>query len=513
MPTKTREPWKHGDALRGAFTDTPPQASASSSDFDSLGKGGSTYDAANDGPGRSTLICPINSYKEIDRFTRRQLVMKERALEANLPILGRIKSKIAQHAVGKGIFVRPSTQDAEWNELARKIFEEWAGNAGVYSIDASVDHYEDQTMVAENMVGDGEYLSALVNSEAGAPMIQPLDVFEVDTPIGYSKPNNYVDGVRLNAYGRPVEYAVRELQVPGQTLQNNFRPVASQDMIHVFMRRRTKQVRGLTWFFSGLNQGIDALDLRSLVTGTAKLHESLGVIVRKNAKLDRKGVFDKIRSHGTDGKTNDQDFRALEKIYGGGLISYLGQEGEIELLNSSRPSQNIREFILYLYADLALASKLPFEVVYSLGSLGGATARGALEDAQWLFDLVMDKIIWNHSFPIYRWRIARAMNEGRLRRCKDPAWWQTSWRGPAKLTVDIGRTADANIKLMKNGALSHSRYFDERSLEVRDEWNQQIEDLAWLQERCESRKVDINRIIEPTPGTVNQINLPEGQQS
>ena len=35
--------------------------------------------------------------------------------------------------------------------------EEWASNPGVYSIDASRDHYEDQALVAETMVMDGEF--------------------------------------------------------------------------------------------------------------------------------------------------------------------------------------------------------------------------------------------------------------------------------------------------------------------------------------------------------------------
>lgn len=513
--SRAKEKWQHGNALRSGFAG-PPQMQAASSDFSAIGGGGASgFDSANDSPARSTLIMPTNSWKEMDRYTRTQLVQKVRALEGNLPVLGRIKGKIAQHAVGKGIFVRPSTRDVEWNEANRRLFEEWASNPGVYSIDASRDHYEDQTAVAENMVGDGEYLAAMVNSEAGAPMIQPLDVFECETPWGQPGVGlgTYVDGVRLNAYDRPLGHAIRELQRPGAILQNGFREIPAQDMLHVFMRRRSKQVRGLTWFHSGINQGIDALDLRALVTGTAKLHEALAVTVKKNGKLQRKGAFDKIRAAAEGSTPADEDFKALEKIYGGGLISYLGQEGEVNLVSSSRPSPNIREFILFLYADLALATRLPFEVIYSLASLGGATARGALEDAQWLFDMVMDKIIWRHSFPIYRWRTAKFIKEGRLRQCKDPVWWATSWRGPAKLTVDIGRTADANIKLMQHGALSHSRYFDERSLEVRDEWAQEVDDLAWLDQYAASKGVDPSRIIARPPGSVTQVNVPESGNS
>ncbi len=497
-----------GDALRSGFeNDGPPQAQATDS-LSPMPSGG--YLGADSSTARTSFLgFPTNSLTETSRWTRVQMTQKVRALQANLPLIQRIISKIGQHSVGKGIFVRPTTKDTAWNEEARRLFEEWASNPGVYSIDASRDHYQDQRLAAETMVGDGEYFAALVKTENGAPMIQPFDVFEVESPDRNSKDAPlWVDGVRPNPFMRPVGYSVRELQTPGRYEAKSFREIPADSMIHVFDRMRAKQMRGLTWFHAGINQGIDALDLRSLVTGTAKLHEALAVTVKKSGKLNRKGALDKIRSSVTDGTPADDDFKALEKVYGGGLISYMGTEGEVNLVASNRPSQNIREFILHLYADIAAATRLPYEVVMSLASLGGATARGALEDAQWMFEMVQDRIIWAHSYPIYRWRIAKFMQEGRLPKCKDPSWWNCSWRGPAKLTVDMGRTADANLKLLKGGALSYSRYYEERALEARDEWAQQIQDLKWLDAECAKNGIEPSRIIEPTPGTVN-LQMPE----
>lgn len=472
--------------------------------------GGSGYDGANSSTNRTAFFgFPTNSITETNPGMRKELTRKARALGANLPIILRIVTKIAQHAIGKGVFVRPATKDKEWNEEARRLFEEWASNPGVYSIDGSVDHYRHQLLAVETMIQDGDHFAAMVSSENGAPMLQLFDCFEVESPYGVG-PQGYIDGVRVNAYGRPVGYSVRELSRPGEYTASKYRDVPQDSMIHLFDRRRVKQFRGLTWFFSGINQGIDALDLRALVTGSAKLHESLAIAVNKGAKIGRPGVAGKVQAH-AGGTPSDEDFKALEKVYGGGMISYLGENGKIEFLSSDRPSQNILEFIKFLLADIATGCRIPYEVVLSLANLGGATARGALEDAQWLFDMVQDQVVWTMAFPIYRWRVAKFMKEGRLRRCQDPFWWTTNWRGPAKLTVDMGRTAQANIELMRNGMLGHSRFYNSHGLEVRDEWSQQIEDLKWLNKECQAAGVDPARVLMTPPGSVTQVNVPEDQ--
>lgn len=503
-----KKEWAFGDTYKQGIKDAVPVTHASAMTGGDFGSN-SGYAAANESFARSIVTFPKNSYNELTPQSRQKLVQKVRALDANLSIFTRITSKISQHAVGKGIFVRPATNDVEWNEDARRLFEEWASNPGVYSIDASRDHYEDQALVAETMVMDGEFFEALVKTPNGAPMVQPLDVFEVKQPYGLLD-GNYIDGVRVNRYGRPTAYAVQELQKPGEYGAIPFREVMSRDMLHVYRRRRARGVRGITWFHSGINKGIDALDLEALITGTAKLHSGLAITVKGGGPKSKRGALGAIKQVG--GGADATDTTALERVYGGGIISYLAENESVELHSSAHPQQNLIEFLKFLYCDIAAAVGLPLEVVYSLAPLGGVSVRGALEDAQWLFDKIQDKIIYSHSFPIYRWRIANFVKEGRLRPCKDPIWWASSWRGPAKLTVDIGRTADANIKLMKNGMLGHSRYYDERGLDAKQEIEDQIEFLAYVKAKCEEKGIPMSLLIEPTPGAVLNLQSPESEK-
>lgn len=453
------------------------------------------YDAAKNSPSRSTLFIPSNSRRELNSLTRKELCLKVRALDANLGIYGRIIQKARQHSVGKGIFPRPATRDLPWNDVTRKLFEEWGGHSGVYSIDDSRDIWEDQGHVAEGLVGDGEFLEAMVRAPfSRAPMVQPLDVFEVEQPpFSPGQTGTWEDGVRLNEFMRPVEYAVRELPGPRE-YRKAFRTVPRGSMIHVFRRRRAKQVRGLTWFYSAINQGVDALDLRALETGTAKLHSALGVIVKKKAgEAGKSGVTGNVEKLIGDGQKITQ---INENFIRGAAIEYLASDEGIELVHSDRPSVNLLTFLEFLYRDIAIATGLPLEVVYNMADLGGASARAVLEDAQWWFEMIQDKIVERHSRRLYVWRIAIAMNSGEIPLCKDPEWWACAWRGPAKLTVDLGRTAEANIKLVKNGMLSLDRYYDERSLDAKAELSAHMDLLQWLKRECETRGLDPREVIE-----------------
>lgn len=470
----------------------------------------SGFEGAQDNGTRDSFFAfPTNSRREGDSYTRRELQRKVRALSANLPIFERINQKIGQHSVGKGIFVRPLTRDKEWNELNRRRYEKRVENPLLYSIDAACDLYEDQRFSAQSLVGDGEYFAAFVRDEAKMPVVQRIDPFEVETPRDRSDAaERWQDGVLTNRYDRPIAYGVRELPLLQWSYngQETARRIPSSAMVHMFRRRRARGwMRGLPWSFTGVNDGIDALDLKALIKGKAKLHAALAISVRKkNAEAGSKGVSAQIeKTLGSDGKIT----QVSENFWRGAAIQYLATDEGIELHSSDTPGENLLSFIEMLYREIAIGYGLPVEVVYNLASLGGAAARAVLEDAQWLFDSVQDTVVMRHSRRHYIWDTSNAIERGELRPCRDPEWWASAWRGPAKLTVDIGRSADAAIKLLKNGGLSHVRYHEERAQDAYEEAEEQIQFLSWLKQRCSDAGLDFTDLIEPTPGAVNNVSV------
>lgn len=499
-----RRPTKSGSSDRKTLTAEQPQIHAENPAGGMSGYEGAQYNSL-----RSAFwTFPTNSRHELNSFTRVELLRKFRALDANLGLINRIKQTIRRRAVGKGIMLVPSTRDTEWNVDNRKRFENWGSAPHVYSIDSSRDLWEDQAMAAEAIPGDGEFFEALVKGDGGAPMVQPLDPFE----IGAGEASNYdafpaskwEDGILANDHLRPIAYAVRELPSTnyGVAWDTPFVPVPADSMIHIFQRRRAKQLRGITGFFSGINKGIDAMDLSALIVGTAKLHSGLAVVVKKTGKMNKRGAFGKIENLAGTGNPSDADVSALERIYGGGMISYLGAEGEIDLKTSAFPQQNLMEFLKFLLFEIAAGLGLPLQVVYDMADLGGAATRATLEDAQMYFDMIQDMVFWRHTHRIYVWNTSLAVKSGQMRPCKDPLWWTCTQRGPAKLTPDNGRTAQQQVMLLNNGALSHERLFEERGQDAYDEIGAEIRFHKWLNETCKSADVEKTDIIRAVPGAM-----------
>jgi hypothetical protein len=162
------------------------------------------------------------------------------------------------------------------------------------------------------------------------------------------------------------------------------------------------------------------------------------------------------------------------------------------------------KFCEYLFHSFSVGFDVPFEVIWSLAELNGTANRAVLEDAQSTCDMLQDQVVMRHTRRWRTWRLWWAMQNGELPQCKDKEWWVASYRGPAKLTVDIGRTADAAIKLMKNGALSLERYYEERNQDARGELRSHLELVRWTMDEAQRLGVPVEMIFEPTPGVVQQ---------
>jgi capsid protein len=456
------------------------------------------YDAAQDNTTRSLLLFPTNSRTELSSYTRARLQEKARALEANFTPITRIRAKFGRAVAGRGIFPVPVTADAEWNKAAKIFIERWASNPFLYSVDGSRDMWEDQRLDAEELgCGDGETFSAFAERD-GLLMLQPLDPFEIGTPYFY-RSTDYDDGVQSDAFLRPTGYSVRELPAGYSATAPGYRTVPAEQMLHLFRRRRAKQFRGLPPIYSGLNTGNDALDKLALETATEKLHSLLAVTKTAKPANKGQGLSNQLnRVLNADGTLN----RIEEKMPRGAATVELDEGEALQLLNSTRPSQNFLEGMRFGCMLIALGVDLPASVVMGFVGLGGTAVRGDLEDAQNTFELRQDQLVWRKYQRIYIRRIARAMDRGELPRCRDPYFYATDWHGPAKMTVDYGRSATANIDLMKAGMMSVPRYMEERGINWQNEQDAQILWLKRAQDECAKAGVEFSRFMEATPGAV-----------
>jgi capsid protein len=471
--------------------------------------GSALYDGANDSKARSSFVAfPLTARREFTRYNRVNILKKVRALEANLGLITRMKTQVGKYAVGRGVFPIPQTRHLDWNEESATKFDDWANNRFVCDAAGAMTFWERQRFHAETFFAEAESFDALISSSVtGAPQLQLFDNSEIGSPYYTTEyTQEFIDGVKPNAQNRALSYLVSTQTGPGLYGPVSTAEIAANDMIHLVRRKRANQLRGISPFAPGINCAIDKLDIRALTTAAAKLHEALGVVVKKKSgEAAKTGISGKLKKDlDGDGKLTQVD----EKFIRGAAIQYLGTDEEIEIISSQRPSQNLMDFLHYLIRDICLGTGLSFEIVWNLAELGGATARIALADAQWFFDSVQDAINEMFNQRVWVWWCASMMKSGQLSQCQDPRWWNCHWQGPPKLTADAGRTMSGQVDAMHAGLDNWESYYARAEGRY---WQgpikQRIAELKFVKEECERAGIDPALIFAPKPGTVTQVSV------
>ncbi len=96
---------------------------------------------------------------------------------------------------------------------------------------------------------------------------------------------------------------------------------------------------------------------------------------------------------------------------------------------------------------------------------------------------------------------------------KDPRWFEKiQFRGPRKITVDVGKMAQAFKTLSRNAGMNGTRWFEEQGLNADDEMRSHIRFLARTKALCEKEGVDFNLVMEPTPGAAQAGQQQDQQQ-
>jgi capsid protein len=475
-----------------------------SADFNS-GLGGREYDAAISSPIRTSFLgFPLTARQEINRYNRTEILRKIRALEANLGLITRMKSQVRKYVVGRGIFPIPQTKSPEWNEESARKFDFWANNRFVCDVAGAMTFWERQGFHTETFFAEDESFDALVSSSvSGAPQLQLFDNAEIGGFLGLTGSSEfpgYIDGVLPNAQNRALSYLAVTQVGNGAYGQSKSVEISAADMIHIIRRKRPNQLRAISKFAPGINCAIDKLDLAALTTAAAKLHEALGIVIKKKSgEAGKKGMGGQVNKLvGADGKVTQVN----ERFLAGANAQYLQIDEEIELLASERPSQNLVAWGNELIRDICHGTGLNFEIVWNLTELGGATARIALADAQWFFDGIQDALNEMFNQRVWVWWCASMMNSGQLSVCPDPEWWVCHWQGPPKLTADQGRTMSAQVDALHAGLDNWQSYYARAEGRFWQEpLKQRIAELAWVRDECRKVGIPLEYIFAPKPGT------------
>lgn len=453
----------------------------------------------------------------LDAYTRSEVLRKVEWLFQNFGVVKEAVRGIARLTVGKGICLQINTDDEEWNALAESEFESWAMTPNRCDLAGRRNFYEIQAHAVSQRVKTGEFFASFVRNPRweDEPALQLFEGLEIETPDGAAQNPFVIDGVRLDAYHCPVAYYVR-------TLDGKQREIPANEMIHWYHADATNQVRGVSDFAQSVAPLADAKELVKIVTKTAKQNSAIGLHIKRLVKKGGQGALDAIRTisqranvakgdaPGPDRTTPSADpDPAYERLAGGGAIIYTDENGDAKFLTPNSPSPLVEPFITKVLMRDGLASTgMPAEVFWDCSQLNSANQRAVFARAENTTTILGDGLVGRLCNPAATRFLLDRITSGklrlpRIRTVKLPAngtpdaqpvesWkedrenhWMNclTWQLPARMTIDNGREAAAEISQLDKGIETLASINDRRGRGWRPMVKQWFREFAYAY-RC-----------------------------
>lgn len=473
----------------------------------SLGTFKAIYEGAQTSQKRSHLPGAVRSARfDILKLTRWELVRKARWFEKNDAIVNRMADLFEQYTVGpQGLRFFPTTSDPEWNKEALTWWNEWCRFC---DLNTRMSFGTFQSVAARTLFIDGEVFIVLTRGESGRPRLQLVEGHRVSTPPGMRDATLYidtmpganmqpqcVDGVEIDANGRPVAYHIAE---DNGSYNTNFRRVPADYVVHIFEPGRANQYRGIPYIYPVLNDLHDLNDLQALEMQAAKQAAEVSYFIKtQTGELNDEDLIRGTNTSQVDGKTRDDFYR--ETIGASARILKAGDE--VERFASDRPSITTQQYWDYVTARACAGVGIPKEIVLP-ASMQGTVMRSVLDVANSFFR-ARSSIQADHYQRVYEWVMGWARdNDPRLAGAPDD-WNSCVSRPPQAINVDVGNQSTALINEYKAGMRTLQDIYAERGQDWRAALRQKAEEMAFAEEMAQEFGVERAELIQLDPNELS----------
>lgn len=388
------------------------------------------------GYGRERRYLPVvagDSNQTLTQSTRTQLLAFGRFLVANVGLARAAVQDKATYSIGSGLLPQSQAVDPKARALYETFFNKvWAPQCdltGRHSF-GQMQHLLCQAVDVDGDIGCLQY----------APdrrSLGQLQVVEGHRITSEDRNEGYSDGLKLDAFGRTMAYRVKEGP-------KEYRDIPAQDFIFLFDPDRCDAGRGQSGFVHAIAHFRDILDIISYEKVGVKMASAIGVAIKTET-----GAVDRGTSYIKSGFTAIDTGGLAWETWQAGMVPRLKRGESIETLASNRPSPAFMGFLEFLIRDIAVGLGLPFEFLWDLAKAKGSGSRFILAKAQRRFEQRQALFVQRMLNRVWFWAIGRAIDRKEL-----PAvdgWWDVRWQGPAKITMDMGKEAQANRDDLKYG--------------------------------------------------------------
>ena len=403
-------------------------------------------------------------------WDRTELVDRARQIERDNPIADGLLTRSVENVIGCGIRAQVRSEDAEFNKMAKDLWDDWCYDSDVRGLDS---FYELQALVFRSLLRDGDVGTILLSDG----QLQAIESDQIAAPPEKRQQRNHIDGIDLDHRGKPKNYYVVTNEddhyiIPRRRDRAHRKIIPAEDMIFLARRKRLGQTRGEPCF-SQTFELFDQIDgLIEAVIVSARMGACFGLL------LESPHIPSGLPTvEGAGGKTHYN--WSMEP----GMIKRLEPGESVKQVSPQHPSQNFSEFLSTTGRLLGLQLGLPLELIFmDFSKTNYSSARASLLQAYQAFRCHQAYIKNHWCKPIYRWKISQWVADGQLPDI--PTKFRHSWISPgwqwvdpvkeiqaAQMGIDAGLTTMSDIAMGQGKDLVELLETRQRELELMREKN------------------------------------------
>lgn len=422
--------------------------------------------------------------------TRRELMRRMRYWAQNSGLCKSTQDTRRQYVIGTHApVVTCLSQNADWAELAEKVYEEMNEHSGldgesfytqlstacdVEGTDGDVLFVETSVKMPITIRAGTKYETVLLKS---VPRYQLIEGHRIETPsrLWDREGTDIIDGVQFefreeklpNGEARQVRvrtgYWVKD-SLGDMTAQESYAFIPVEKSVLIYSPHRVNQIRGLSRYYAGETTLALLEDLQKLEMRAQEIQSDLTVFITNGAGqiVDAKtqatlGSMNIKLSAGADGKpiVTTKDIENVKKIYQeiNGGKQFVGRTGDtLNFLAPNRPSEATQNLWEYLINIWCAAAKAPRILVFPKAAKGqGTEVRAELDKANsgFIADFNQEwKPLLKQS---WKFKIGWAINNDERLKNAPADWEAIEVSPPRSVMVDLGYDSAAQLAELAAG--------------------------------------------------------------
>lgn len=454
---------------------------------------------------RGYLYWPtLDTQRELDTYTRSELLRKSRWLRANTGLPNRICGGLAD-LIG---YLTPLAMsgDEGWNELAEEHWQDRMGSPAVADTSGKFNVNQMQIEIDKAAFGDGDILPVFTKSKSNSLQLALYEAHQIRNPDDAGDEGSaWLDGVYLNKFGKHIGYGLID-----PTRENGTQFIAAADSNYHGYFDAPGRNRPPTILKHGINHLHDISEILAdtklaikvaaqigmyLKTTSANATQHAGATALQTALRNEQATAPADQSQTTGSGATTQKKLQFEDIFTQAGLTTLPTGIDIDTIQDTRPHPNQMALLEYLVRDIAWGVGVAPEILWNIEKLRGANNRLVNADLQrWIGCRLLRKRAWMRK----TWSVwcAAEIKSGRLPEPTSGHYWDVEWIPQASITADKGREGKLNIDLVQNNLRSLATHFGEEGLH----WLRQLRQISKERRMLRDLKLTVTDILEiPAP--------------